>query len=130
MVSMFSKRQKLEFRHVHLLQPVSHQSYDGFQHVRLCSKSQTKLHTSCGFSLNVRQQYDAFTRKAVARWSYRFARLTHQSYLWTKRIIERRSSSSPSIMFWILLILSLSVDTTTLSGDGNPDDYYVLYERS
>ena len=29
--------------------------------IRLCSRSQTRLHTSCGFSLNVRQQCDACT---------------------------------------------------------------------
>ena len=34
---------------------------------------------------------------------------------WTKRIVELRNYSSPSIMFWILLILSLPVDTSTLS---------------
>ena len=46
------------------LKPVSHQSVNHFAvrfaaDIRPCGESQTKLHTSCKFSLNVRHQCDA-----------------------------------------------------------------------
>ena len=46
--------------------PVSHQSYNGLAEqfsvgVRPCSRSQIKLLTSCGFSLNEPQLYDTHT---------------------------------------------------------------------
>ena len=69
---------------LYLLKPVSHQSYVHFAvrfaaSVRTCVRSQTKLHTSGRFSLNVRHPYDArlaFTRRAVARCACRVARLS------------------------------------------------------